>query len=153
MIDIRGTLPSLYFAAPLFSVAELNFNLQITASLEKVFDVYLPQRDGGLLVDLVSKGVSLSGAYDSIFQRDIFALRACDVCFIVLDGRSVDEGAAFELGYAHAQGKTCVGLQTDPRRLVPLGNNPMLQCALTEVFFDIAGVMAWVERFASLRQV
>lgn len=37
----------IYFAAPLFSQAEREFNLMLTANLESIgFDIFLPQRDG-----------------------------------------------------------------------------------------------------------
>ena len=37
----------LYFAGPLFSVQEREFNARLTTSIEALgFDVYLPQRDG-----------------------------------------------------------------------------------------------------------
>lgn len=117
-------------AAPLFSEAELTFNRALTEALEEFVDVYLPQRDGGRLVDLVAKGVDVDAASRSIFQRDVEAIRLADALLIVMDGRSIDEGAAFELGFAHALGKHCAGLQTDPRRLLPVGNNPMIQVPL-----------------------
>ena len=83
--------PNLYFAGPLFSEAELDYNNRVAADLEQWFDVYLPQRDGGLLIDLVSSGVVPKAAYESIFERDIGALVACDVCLILLDGRAVEK--------------------------------------------------------------
>jgi nucleoside 2-deoxyribosyltransferase len=139
--------PLIYLAAPLFSEAELVFNLQVTAALEQHLDVYLPQRDGGKLVDLVAKGVHVKHAYASIFERDLEALRESDVLLIVLDGRSVDEGAVFELGVAFATGKRCIGLQTDPRRLLPLGNNPMIECAIERVFNNISELNFWAQNF------
>ena len=40
-------MPTLYFAAPLFSEAELAFNAALTAEVERLgFAVFLPQRDG-----------------------------------------------------------------------------------------------------------
>ena len=144
--------PLVYFAAPLFSEAELSYNLLLTSILERHVDVYLPQRDGGKLVDLVAKGVDIEAAYKSIFERDVQALKDADVLFLLMDGRSIDEGAAFELGYAAALKKSCVGLQTDPRRLLPLGNNPMIQVPLKLVFRNIDEVAKWVEKFPSQRQ-
>ena len=138
--------PSLYFAAPLFSDAELAFNANAVERLERWFDVYLPQRDGGLLADLLSRGVALQAAYKSIFDRDITALRSCDICLIVLDGRTIDEGAAFEVGFAWANGKNCIGLQTDVRRLLPAGNNPMIQCSLSEIFRNLDELCLWASR-------
>ncbi len=49
--------PTLYFAAPLFSDAERTFNVQVVSQLSPFFDVYLPQEHGGLLVDMVDKGM------------------------------------------------------------------------------------------------
>src|SRR5277367_6492880 len=101
------TKPFLYFAAPLFSDGERAFNLRVADAVGRWFDVYLPQRDGSLLANFVSRGVDISVAYQSIFDRDLQAIRECDVCLIVLDGRTVDEGAAFELGFSYALGKAC----------------------------------------------
>lgn len=143
--------PLIYLAAPLFSEAELSYNLLLTGILERHVDVYLPQRDGGKLVDLVAKGVDIEVAYKSIFERDVEALKDADVLFLLMDGRSIDEGAAFELGYAAALKKSCVGLQTDPRRLLPLGNNPMIQVPLQLVFRSTDEAAQWVEKLSSQR--
>lgn len=148
MSDLDRPRPSLYFAAPLFSEAELTYNLKLSEVLEEFFDVYLPQRDGGKVIDLVSKGLSVDVAYKSIFDRDLNALRYADVVLILLDGRAIDEGAAFELGFAFSNGKYCVGLQTDPRRLLPLGNNPMIECALEHVFGNVGEMRSWAGSFA-----
>lgn len=141
----------IYLAAPLFSEAELAYNRHITGILEQYSDVYLPQRDGGKLVDLVARGVNTEAAYKSIFERDVQALNEADVLFLLMDGRSIDEGAAFELGYAAALNKLCVGLQTDPRRLLPMGNNPMIQVPLRHVFHCTEEVVQWVENLSITR--
>jgi nucleoside 2-deoxyribosyltransferase len=146
----KSIRPLIYFAAPLFSDAELTFNRRVTHELEKYVDVYLPQRDGGKLVDLLEKGVPTERAYSSIFERDIEALNESDVLLIVLDGRTIDEGAVFELGFAFAKGKRCIGLQTDPRRLLPVGNNPMIQCALESVFVSTRDLEAWASDLCSI---
>jgi len=143
--------PLVYLAAPLFSAAELAFNLALTKRIEASLDVYLPQRDGGKLVDLIARGVDQRVAYKSIFDRDLCALEAADALIIVLDGRAIDEGAAFELGYAYARNKECFGIQTDPRRLLPAGNNPMIEMPLRKVFSCIEEVGAWADAFV-LRQ-
>ena len=75
-------------------------------------------------------------------------MKEADALFLLLDGRTVDEGAAFELGYAVALGKHCVGLQTDPRRLMPLGNNPMIQIPLGRILSTKAQVKCWAKDFA-----
>ena len=83
----------------------------------------------------------------SIFERDICALDAATAVIIVMDGRTIDEGAAFELGYAYAHSKQCVGLQTDPRRLLPMGNNPMIAVPLNEIFASIEEAGCWADSF------
>jgi nucleoside 2-deoxyribosyltransferase len=140
--------PLVYLAAPLFSAAELAFNLALTERIETSLDVYLPQRDGGKLVDLIACGVDECAAYKSIFDRDLRALEAATAVVVVLDGRAIDEGAAFELGYAYARNKQCFGIQTDPRRLLPVGNNPMIEMPLRKIFSSVEDVGKWADAFA-----
>jgi len=118
----------IYLAAPLFSEAEKTFNKQLKQKLLIDFDVYLPQEDGMLIVDLVKEGISFFHASRMIFNTDISAINDSDILLIVLDGRAVDEGAAVELGFAYSKGKRCIGYSTDPRCLLPDGQNPMISC-------------------------
>ena len=149
MGQLKHSRPLIYLAAPLFSEAELSYNLELAAILEAHVDVYLPQRDGGKVIDLVDRGVERRVAFKSIYDRDVEALKEADVLFLLLDGRSIDEGAAFELGYAVALGKRCVGLQTDPRRLLPLGNNPMIEVPLRRILNSKGEVALWAKEFAT----
>lgn len=132
---LRGVAdkPFLYLAAPLFSVGEKRFNEEISSLLGRYFTVYLPQRDGGLFVDLIDRGHSKQEAIDQVFSIDIKALDQAHVVLAILDGRAIDEGVALEIGYAYALKKPCFGLQTDPRRLLPAGNNPMISGVLSKV--------------------
>ena len=98
--------------------------------LDGFCDVYLPQEDGALLVDLVANGMPVTEAKNAIFARDLEAIDRCDILLLVMDGRVIDEGACFELGYAYCRGKICVGLKTDVRSLLTIGDNPMVECAL-----------------------
>lgn len=151
MDSIDHDRPLVYLAAPLFSAAELAFNLALAERIGASLDVYLPQRDGGKLVDLIAHGVERRAAYRSIFDRDIRALEAATALIIVLDGRTVDEGASFELGYAYARNKLCCGIQTDPRRLLPVGNNPMLEIPLDKIFSSVEEVGRWADTLARSR--
>jgi len=135
----------LYIAAPLFSEAERRFNLDLKQQLSTVFRVYLPQDDGGLYTDLLRDGISAAEARSAVFRADIEELRSCDLLLIVLDGRTIDEGACFELGYAYAIGKRCIGLQTDSRRLLPSGNNPMIDSAVVEMFSSCQEILIWAK--------
>jgi nucleoside 2-deoxyribosyltransferase len=140
---VNGSKPKLYFAAPLFSEAELQFNERVAEVLARFFDVYLPQRDGGLLAEMVKLGMAPKMAATRVFTKDIRAIEDADVLLALLDGRTVDEGVAFELGVAFATGKRCIGLQTDVRRELPTGNNPMIDEAVEKTFSAIDDLVAW----------
>ena len=105
----------IYFAAPLFSQAEREFNVKVTKILrENGFDVFLPQEYSGD-IDVPDTDEKRRKLLTGFFTKDIEAIESSDVLLIVLDGRVPDEGACFELGYAYASGKICVGLKTDSR--------------------------------------
>jgi nucleoside 2-deoxyribosyltransferase len=133
----------LYLAAPLFSSAELSFNSHLKNVLSPYFNIYLPQEDGELMINLVTQGMPPKLAAKRIFSDDIEALKESDIFLIVLDGRSVDEGAAFELGLAYALGKKCIGLKTDTRSLLWTGNNPMIDTALSSIFKTVDDLVNW----------
>lgn len=134
-----------YLAAPLFNETERRFNIELTEQIERFFSVFLPQRDGGLMINMVTAGVEPEAAARTVFQTDIRAINECDALLIVLDGRTVDEGAAFELGYAHGLRKPCYGLQTDVRRLLSTGNNPMIDCCIERVFHSVNEFCEWAK--------
>lgn len=137
--------PSVYLAGPLFSPHERQWNAAVRDQLAAFSDVYLPQEDGSLLVELVANGMSVSEAKLTVFKADLEAIERCDVLLLVMDGRVIDEGACFELGYAYSRGKICIGVKTDVRSLLPIGDNPMIDCALRKIFHDVESVCAWIE--------
>lgn len=127
----------IYLAAPLFNARERAFNLELARALEGMgAEVFLPQRDGALLVDMLSAGVPQPIAERRVFLQDTEAMRTADLGIAVLDGAVVDDGVAFEIGFLRALGRPCVGLQTDVRRALPSGNNPMISQALSEIVAD-----------------
>ncbi|PLC47965.1 nucleoside 2-deoxyribosyltransferase [Pollutimonas subterranea] len=137
--------PMIYMAGPLFNEAERSYNVYIRHLLEEFYDVYLPQEDGLLIPDLIKSGMSAERASSAIFKNDLNAIHRCDLLLILLDGRTVDEGAAMELGYAYCLGKLCVSLQTDFRRLSPFGNNPMITGAVSHSFTRVEDLISWVK--------
>lgn len=145
-----------YLAAPLFNERERSFNLDLAQRLEAYCDVFLPQRDGLLLAELLRDGVSADVAETRIFERDRMALTQSDVLIAILDGAHIDEGVAFEIGFAHARGALCLALQSDVRRALPSGNNPMIGRAMSGIFetldalFDFLGTELDVPREVSL---
>lgn len=131
----------LYFAGPLFSAQEREFNARLATSLETLgFDVYLPQRDG-------YEGPKDPGVIgrpevaQKIFELDKSHVLACDVLLCILDGRVPDEGMAVEIGLAHAdrlhenQHRKLIGLSTDFLH-GGAALNAMLVGALDEIHSD-----------------
>jgi len=136
MNDVSEPL-RIYLAAPLFNDMERSFNERLTAFLEPFAQVFLPQRDGKLMRDLVRRGMPPEVARQQVFEADINALKGCSHVVAVLDGRTVDEGVAFEVGYARALGKICIGLKTDDRALLPSGDNPMILAGCHAIFCNV----------------
>ena len=130
------TSPSsrVYIAAPLFSAAEKEFNLQLDAALHQAgVATYLPQRDGGEAAPLIRQGHDEHAVRSALFDGDVLAVKECAALVFVLDGRVPDEGGCVELGMAYAWGKACVGLQTDSRRFGGTdSNNLMIDYALEQ---------------------
>jgi len=125
---------SVYFAAPLFNERERAFNLRLASEIEQLgAEVFLPQRDGALLVDMLAAGVAQKVAERRVFLQDTEAMKKASMAVAILDGAAVDDGVAFEIGFLFAHGTKCVGLQTDVRRALPTGNNPMISQGLSEI--------------------
>ena len=128
-----------YFAAPLFSQSEKDYNLKLTKILEEYgYEVFLPQRDGYLAPEL--EGKTEEELTQMIFEKDVSEVLNADIIFVVLDGRVPDEGACVELGIAYANNKRCYGIKTDARSVeLNLDLNPMISGCFTKVFKDYDG--------------
>lgn len=123
----------IYIAAPLFNIAEKKQNKILTNILESHgHEVFLPQRDGGCFAELPDF-VDGTPREVVLHQKDIAALNWCDTLLFVLDGRVPDEGACFELGYAYAKGKRCIGFKTDSRSLVQGSDNLMIVVSIETI--------------------
>ena len=124
------TRQKIYIAAPLFSQGERAFNERIDTVLRALgHETFLPQRDGGCVADLpeIIEGVPKR---QYLFQMDCAHMDWCDTLLFVMDGRVPDEGACFELGYAYAKGKRCIGYKIDASTPVDGYENLMLHGAL-----------------------
>lgn len=146
-VNKKNTKSRIYIAGPLFSLAERTFNHNLKRMLAPYFDVYLPQEDGGLIINMIKAGLPPKLASQKVFDIDVRAMNECDVVLIILDGRAVDEGAAFELGFAYAKGKPCYGLKTDFRQLLAFGNNPMIDGPLEQTFESIEDLLDWAKSY------
>ena len=128
-----------YFAAPLFSQSEKDYNLELTKVLEDHgYQVFLPQRDGFLYTEL--EGKTEEERTRMIFEKDRDEVLNADVLLFLLDGRVPDEGACVELGIAYANGKRCYGVKTDVRsEEIDMDLNPMIAGCFTKIFKDYDG--------------
>lgn len=131
-----------YFAAPLFSQAERDYNLKLTHVLESYdYTVFLPQRDGFLAPEL--EGLTEEEKTKKIFEKDRYEVLHADICFALLDGRAPDEGVCVELGLAYANEKRCYGFKTDARSVeLDMDLNPMISGCLTKLFYNTDGEAA-----------
>jgi len=101
----------IYLAAPLFSLAEQEFNQKLCDKLENLgFDVFLPQRYVTEHIDF-----DISDWQDKVFEANCNAIEIADIIVCVLDGSVVDDGTAWEIGHAYSLDKTIYGLRTDFR--------------------------------------
>lgn len=108
----------MYFAAPLFSEAELRFNERLTERLEDAgHDVFLPQRDGIEIEKLYEQpGIDdVADVMQEIYEIDRDGIYECDILTAVLDGQVPDEGVAVEMGIASETDTPIIALKTDRR--------------------------------------
>ena len=145
----------LYFAAPLFSEGERQYNEQLTHKIEALgYRVFLPQRDGAERGAPPYDQMTGEEWSRAVFQLDKAQLLAADVFFFMLDGRVPDEGACVELGIAACQkeltqsNKLLIGLHTDRRGAFPGTRlNAMIQGALEYVAPDEAALLAALKHY------
>ncbi|WP_417455907.1 nucleoside 2-deoxyribosyltransferase [Kordiimonas sp.] len=130
----------LYLAAPLFTPEERAFNQKLAKILSGKFDVFLPQRDGALVAEKIDEGTPPISAKMEVFNNDVTAIQNSDIVFAIYDGRTIDEGVAFEVGLAFGLGKKCWAYKSDVRSLLPHGDNPMLEMPVTRWFRSISEV-------------
>ena len=140
-----------YFAAPLFSQSEKDYNLLLTKVLEDHgYEVFLPQRDGYLAAELAGK--TEDELTQLIFEKDFSEVMKADIIFMLLDGRVPDEGACVELGIAYANGKRCYGVKTDARSVeINMDLNPMITGCFIKLFkhFDGDKLVEELEQYLS----
>lgn len=118
----------------MFSQAELQYNEMVATQIEKIgYNVFLPQRSGYKFIELL-KEMSPAEARKKIFIKDYTAVQNADILVIILDGRTIDEGACVELGIGYTLGKICYGLKSDPRTMMNGQINPMISECLSGIY-------------------
>ncbi|MBI2780291.1 MAG: nucleoside 2-deoxyribosyltransferase [Chloroflexi bacterium] len=107
----------IYFAGPLFSAAERDWNATFAAALRGAgHEVFLPQEQ--------EPGKDAPG----IFATDVAGIDWADGLVAIMDGADPDSGTCWEVGYAYRK-KPVVLVRTDMRRHQGSGGsgyNPML---------------------------
>lgn len=102
----------IYLAGPLFSEAEQDWLRSLKGRLQDLgYDVVWPYE----LFNQAEVASWGDAASRRIMEGCRGALMACDLVVALLDGTQVDDGTAWELGFAHAKGLPAVGIRTDTR--------------------------------------
>ncbi len=102
----------IYQAGPLFTAAEISWHKDFKKQLADAGYVVQWPGDFFKQQEIDSWGAD---APKRIMEKDKAAIDACDVVVALLDGAQVDDGTAWEIGYAYAKGKPVVGIRTDFR--------------------------------------
>lgn len=106
-------MTKIYFAAPLFSEAEVLYNDHVAKQIRAAhpdIDIFLPQEQG----DINDKESYADSKM--IAKLDTDALLESDILIALLDGINIDAGVASEIGVAYQAGIPIVGLYTDSRQ-------------------------------------
>jgi phosphoglycolate phosphatase-like HAD superfamily hydrolase/nucleoside 2-deoxyribosyltransferase len=138
--------PRIFLSAGLADAQHRARNLQIATALEDVARVYLPQRDGGLLTEMVAAGSSWEMAADIIKRRDVAALRISDIVIAILTDDLVGAGVAFELGVADALSLPCWALVLGTQRTY---KSPLIESAVSRHYASIEALRRALHSYAS----
>ena len=124
---------AVYWAGPLFTDAEREWNARQVAAIRAKLpqlNLLVPQEFCAAheAVETNDQGKGRLGKPDfgAIFRSCRDNLDAADLVIAVLDGADADSGTCWEMGYAHAKGKTVLGFRTDWRPAEDGGGNAML---------------------------
>lgn len=126
-------MKSIYFAGPLFTLAEKQFNLEFSSHLKArmpKIEIVLPQERAPSLIS------QDNGPY-LVFRDCLKMIGKCDLVLAILDGADADSGTSVEIGYAYATKKPVVGVRTDFRISEDRGLNLMLSNVCTELLLDV----------------
>ena len=147
MSTSAATKPYVYVAGPLFDEGERWFIEKVDRLVRDLgYDTFLPHRDNP---PKTADNVQL------IFDNDKGGIDRCQVVVANLNGIMTDDGTAWEMGYAFAQGKFIIGLYTDWRARFPNANevvNLMMQCSVDRLVRSIEDLETelrdWLRRWS-----
>jgi len=103
----------IYLTGPLFSEADKTYLCMLSQKLQN--EGYVVFWPGTIITgkDIVDFGTEAPAA---IFNYCRDALERSNLVVALLDGAQVDDGTAWEIGYAYAKGIPVYGLRTDVRQ-------------------------------------
>lgn len=142
--------PKLLLAAPEYNREEAMRVIRLAKMLSKTFDVrMLPSaRDWKLLINEFR--VDEVVAQDFVGHCAYRAVAECTLLLCVYDGANIDNDVSAAQGASVAMGKPCYALQTDMRRALPMGNNPMLSVPLArKPFPSEMALRDWARKYRS----
>lgn len=122
----------IYFAGPLFSLAEQDFNESLASALKRScgsLDIILPQRRAAELA-------GEEGFLGLMFKYCLDEIAEADAVVAILDGADADSGTCVEIGYAKGLGKKIIGVRTDLRALEDRGLNLMVANICSELILE-----------------
>jgi nucleoside 2-deoxyribosyltransferase len=132
----------IYFAGPLFTPYERSFIDGCAALLrDDGFDVFVPHEHE------LATGLDVTAA--TIFAKDRAGIEGADAMLAILDGPSIDDGTACEIGIFHGlmqadpSKKGIVGLLTDMRG--QRGESTGLNLFVLGAIEDVGHVVASIE--------
>ena len=101
---------SIYLSGPLFSAGEIAWGRELS--------FFLRERLADLQVQVIWPYELSTNQLDpeEIFRENLRALDRCDLMVAILDGPSVDDGTAWEIGRFYCEGKRILGIRTDIRK-------------------------------------
>jgi nucleoside 2-deoxyribosyltransferase len=133
----------IYLAGPLFTEGERRTNVAIAGRLEAAgYEVYLPQRD--------APPPAGEGYPGRIFTANVDALERAALVVAVCEGSQVDDGTAWEIGFAFGHGTPVLGLRTDSRIATPAERvNLMIERSVVRLVGSVDELLAHVARHVS----
>jgi nucleoside 2-deoxyribosyltransferase len=128
----------IYFAAPLFTTAEREWNARVAKHLRLAsLDVWLPQ-------ELEPR----ASTAESIFMADVKGIEQADIVVAVMDGPDPDSGTCWECGYAYAKGKPIITVRTDLRKTGDADGTPFNLMLSVSANVNIADRLAATPKIA-----
>ena len=122
---------NIYFAGPLFSLAERQFNTTLAEALRRRIPnltFILPQDQA---VEIKDPQLFV----EQMFEYCIHSIDEADAVLCVLDGSDADSGTSVEIGYAYAHHKPIIGIRTDFRSSEDKGVNLMVSRVCRELLW------------------